>query len=126
PRVLRVPLGTLVADAAPARGPASVALAGALRGPLLDGDDVVTTTTSGLLVLPVAHALVHSRRERPGDELARARSACTSCRVCTDTCPPALRGAPLAPDRVLAALSHLPAEMAAAASGALYCTGCGL
>jgi Na+-translocating ferredoxin:NAD+ oxidoreductase RnfC subunit len=98
-----------------------IAIDGALRGRILDRDDVVDETTPGLLVLPKDHSLIRRRRHSLADELLRARSACIECHVCTDACPHALAGAPIAPHLALRSLAHRRGFADAAA-----CSGCGI
>ena len=72
------------------------------------GDDVVGPLTAQLPLSP--------RQALP--LLRRAADACIYCHRCTDLCPPAQLGAPIAPHR---ALRHSPSEPEAA-----YCTRCGV
>jgi ferredoxin len=122
PRVVAVARGTrvdqLIDDALI---PDWVALDGALRGRLLDREDTIEAATTGLLVLPKDHALVRRRRHSLADELARARSACIECRICTDACPHALAGAAVAPHLALRSLAHQRGF-----SQAVACSGCGV
>jgi Na+-translocating ferredoxin:NAD+ oxidoreductase RnfC subunit len=126
PRVVAVAPGCTVGDLV---GDATVldwvALAGALRGPALDRDQPVDREIGGLWVLPAGHDLVRRRRETGAWARARARSACLECRVCTDSCPTALLGAPLEPHRVMRALAHRLVDPTIV-TGALACIGCAL
>jgi len=127
PRVAVVPLGTPIEDLIDSAEPTWVALAGALRGPALDRDQVVDAELPGLLVLPAGHALVRGRKTTLPVELARAKSACIDCRICTDACPHALAGAPLEPHLALRILLHPRSGPGpSVAAGTLSCTGCGL
>jgi ferredoxin len=72
------------------------------------GDEVVGPLTAQLPLL--------ARPTLP--LLRRAVDACIYCHRCTDLCPPAQLGAPIAPHR---ALRHVPSETEAA-----HCTRCGV
>ena len=67
--------------------------------------EVVTKTTSGILVLPADGA--HAQRYQLSVEkmLNRARSACIQCSYCTQLCPRYLLGHPLRPNRIMRKLS---------------------
>lgn len=117
PSVLHVPVGTSFAEC--------VALAG---GELGEGDfvvaggpmmgrpmtwerarrEVVTKTTSGILVLPADGP--HAQRYALSVEkmLNRARSACIQCSYCTQLCPRYLLGHPLRPNRIMRKLAMSP------------------
>ena len=72
------------------------------------GQDVVGPLTAQLPIVP-----------RPAwPLLRRAIDACIYCHRCTDLCPPAQLGAPIAPHR---ALRHSPSDAEAA-----HCTRCGV
>ena len=122
PRIVSVPRGSRIdAVISDPLIPDWIALDGALRGRILDRDDVVDETTPGLLVLPKDHPLIRRRRHSLADELVRARSACIECRVCTDACPHALAGATIAPHLALRSLAHRRGFADAQA-----CSGCGI
>jgi len=126
---LEAPLavGELVARAGgPAAdvGPAWVALdGGAWGGRAIDREE--PPRSSLVLVLPAEHALVARARTPVVDHLRRVASACEGCRLCTDACPVALDGTPLAPHEIVAAVAQgLDAGTRPAA--AIACAGCGL
>jgi ferredoxin len=93
--------------------------------PEVDDAWVALDLGSLLLVLPAAHEAVRRARTPIADWLVRAASACEGCRMCTDSCPPALGGAPLAPHEVVRTLSTMRDDGVDLAR-TLACTGCGL
>ncbi len=105
-------------------------IGGALGGVLWPADAPLPADTSLCLILPVTHELV--ARLRRGDPWrVRARNTCLSCRVCTDFCPVAQAGIPLAPHRLMRELAGQgPVDttdpaVSDAAHAATACTGCG-
>jgi len=62
---------------------------------------VVTKTTSGILILP--HEGYHAVQERISIKhmLNRAKSACIQCMACTQLCPRHMLGHPLEPHRIM-------------------------
>ena len=92
---------------------------GAPAGQLWDRDQPLREDETLLLCLPQDHEEVQRLRRPLQEELARARAVCPGCRLCTDACPQALRGAPLRPDLI--------ASVVDAPSGwAQGCVGCGV
>jgi Na+-translocating ferredoxin:NAD+ oxidoreductase RnfC subunit len=99
---------------------------GPLGGRLADPEEAVRSSL--VWVVDRAHPLAARARVPVSDWLRRAASACEGCRACTDLCPPALDGAPLAPHALIATLVAGRdafgdgAQLQAAAA----CTGCGV
>ncbi len=107
PMLLRVPAGISLTECLRAAGHEPAAgrqyvLGGPMMGRYVSGEqlerEVVTKTTSGILVMP-------ERAEYTMPELQqminRARSACIQCHYCTDLCPRHLLGHPLEPHRIM-------------------------
>lgn len=115
----------LLARAGGAESPGWVALTGEPLPDAMPEADAPLPLPTGtaaltLTILPAAHPLV--RRYR-ASALPRVRTACLSCRACTDACPEAPRL--VAPHQVMAALARRrpkPARLVPLAAG---CTGCG-
>lgn len=110
PVILKVPVGTFVADcireAAPLVQDYAVIVGGPMMGKIIDDPlaisrAVVTKTTGNIIVLPRDHYLVR----RSGLSLERikhqSRSACIQCRMCTDLCPRYLLGHEIRPHLVM-------------------------
>lgn len=110
PTVLRVPVGTSFRECIEQAGGAvnsryAVVSGGPMMGRRISFENLeretVTKTTSGILVLPEDgwhgnHTEVNIRKM-----LNRAASACIQCSFCTQLCPRALVGHPLAPHRIM-------------------------
>jgi ferredoxin len=126
PGVWNLPIGVRAERAIEMAGGAVVAapvifFGGPLRGGAAAAGDGIGKATSAVTVL--------ERSPRPGRAaLKGAVSACMQCRLCTDLCPPAQLGAPLAPHRALRSFlfddaapprDRLEAEAA-------HCTRCGV
>lgn len=94
---------------------------GPLGGRLADEDDLVRASL--VWVVDRAHPLAAHARVPLGDWLRRAASACEGCRACTDVCPPALDGVPLAPHEVIWTLVSARDDGGRLAAAAA-CTGC--
>lgn len=107
-----VTIGELVAAAGGSPEPAWVAFdGGAASGRLVYADDAVRAETRALVVLPHRHGAVRRALLPAEDARLRAASTCSGCAMCTEVCPRALVGLPIAPHRAL---------------GAADCSGCGL
>ncbi len=129
PGVYRAPVGMPVSLLLEAAGGMKMpgcrlVLGGPMMGPLApeDGDNVVTKTLGGVLVLPPDHTLVRHAQLTMEQARVRARSACIQCRTCTDLCPRHLLGHPIFP--------HLTMRAFAAGNrlepSALLCMECGV
>ncbi len=130
PQVIPVPLGTSLAEVIKAAGGPTVdnyALirGGPMMGQLAQGDEVVTKTSGGIIVLPQAHLLVGKYSLSPLKQLQRARSACEGCRLCTDLCPRYLLGHRIEPHLMIRALSY-ELDMTPYFSSAFLCCQCGI
>jgi len=98
---------------------------GPMMGKEVGLDDVVTKTTSALLVVPVGTLPYSARKIRIDVQLKRARTACCQCRICTDLCPRYLLGHKLEPHKVMRTVSFglMDAESLV---NSLLCSECGL
>ncbi len=103
-----------VADQVAAAGGATesawVAMAGGAAGGRLTYADEQMNARA-LVVLPVEHGVVRRALLSAEDARRRAAAVCSRCGICTELCPRALEGAPLAP--------HL-------GLGKDACSGCGV
>jgi Na+-translocating ferredoxin:NAD+ oxidoreductase RnfC subunit len=132
PKSFWAPLGTsfrelLQAAGGPTSEEFGFFVSGVMMGTLsFDLDEVVTKTTTGLVVLPREHYLI-SRKERPIEAMHRiGKSACDQCSYCTEFCPRYLLGYEVMPHKVMRSLGF-------STSGAEFwnqwgelCCACGL
>lgn len=114
PLVACVPLGTTLADCLMLAGGTTLKDYGAVVGGPMMGKplsrqqleaEVVTKTTSGLIVLPNHHPLLTAAQLPLTHTLNRAGSACIQCSYCTQLCPRYLLGHPLEPHRIMRKLA---------------------
>lgn len=131
PMVVRVPVGTQVGDVldfagGPTIGEYRVVDGGPMMGRVLqDIDQPVTKTTSGLLVLPPHHNVVHRKVMDAAAVQRLTTTICCQCSQCTDLCPRNLLGHSLHPNRLMRVLPGLTLE-SPGAKEALLCSECGV
>jgi Na+-translocating ferredoxin:NAD+ oxidoreductase RnfC subunit len=139
PGVFRVPLGMSYAECIALAGGAKTGdyftitggpVMGRLKEPDSPEDQVVTKTTSGIILLPADHylqrrngiSLIHMRN--------RARAACIQCTMCSASCPRTLLGSPLRPHLVMRAFASAQTTeelvQIGAARNAMLCCECGI
>jgi Na+-translocating ferredoxin:NAD+ oxidoreductase RnfC subunit len=118
PATLRVPIGTSIAqlvewtggvtDAGRGLKPEELAFVagGAMMGRVVQGTDVVTKTTGGLLVLPADNPAVSWMTRPLAKAVRKGMSTCDQCRDCTDLCPRHLLGHALAPHEIMRAINY--------------------
>lgn len=129
--VVKVPVGTLVADLlAFAGGPTisdyKVVDGGPMMGRVLpDTHQPVTKTTSGLIVLPPDHTVVARKIMDPARVRRITNTICCQCSQCTDLCPRNLLGHRLHPHRLMRVLEG-DVTANPAAREALLCSECGI
>lgn len=131
PMVVKVPVGTPVADVIAFAGGAAISDyrvvdGGPMMGRVLpEGNPSVTKTTSGLLLLPPDHTVVAGKTMDPARLRRITNTVCCQCTRCTDLCPRNLLGHTLHPHRLM----RIPDTLVAAspvAREALLCSECGL
>ena len=115
PVILRVPLGISFEACIQAAGGTALSDYRILSGGPMMGklftrqeaqDQVVTKTTSGLVVLPADIPLVRQRETDLRVILRRAKTACIQCSHCTELCPRHLAGHPLQPHKIMRKLAY--------------------
>jgi Na+-translocating ferredoxin:NAD+ oxidoreductase RnfC subunit len=91
-----------------------------------DLDEVVTKTTTGLIVLPTNHYLIN-RMDRPESSMNRiGKSACDQCTYCTEFCPRYLLGYDVQPHKVMRSLGFTKTGEKVWNQYADLCCSCGL
>ncbi len=131
PLVLRVPIGTPVSDIIALAGGTTINSyrivdGGPMMGRvLLDADQPVTKTTSGILVLPEDHNVVRAKIMDPEKLRRFTQTVCCQCTMCTDLCPRYLLGHSLHPHKLMRGFGArlLTGEIA---REALLCSECGI
>ncbi|WP_418765295.1 4Fe-4S dicluster domain-containing protein [Mailhella sp.] len=132
PMVVKVPVGTPVADVIAFAGGATIAEyrvvdGGPMMGKVLPdaSSAVVTKTTSGLLVLPPDHNVVVRKVMDPVRVRQITNTVCCQCSRCTDLCPRHLLGHALHPHKLMRVFAGQDLE-SDIAKEALLCSECGL
>ena len=138
PCTLRVPIGTPsaqvvewaggVTDAGRGLRPDEMAFVagGAMMGRVVQGSDVVTKTTGGLLVLPVDNPVVKWMTRPLANAVRRGMSTCDQCRDCTDLCPRHLLGHALVPHEIMRAINYGLEAPTHIVTAAVLCSECRL
>jgi Na+-translocating ferredoxin:NAD+ oxidoreductase RnfC subunit len=130
-----VPLGISYREIIDYAGPTldhySVLVGGPMMGKLIDNlDDVVTKTTSALIILPQDHILVTKYKtiDSPKQVHQIGKAACDQCTFCTELCPRYLLGHPIQPHLAMRSLvfSGGPEVTNQADTHTLYCCECNL
>ncbi|MCL5030159.1 MAG: 4Fe-4S dicluster domain-containing protein [Bacteroidetes bacterium] len=100
---------------------------GVMMGNLtFDLDEVVTKTTTGLIILPKEHYLI-KRKNQPEQNWHRiGKSACDQCSYCTEFCPRYLLGYEVQPHKVMRSLGFTKTGANVWNQMAELCCSCGL
>ena len=132
PRVFRVPIGVSFADLIQLCAGAKIAEYSILvGGPMMgrmteDADEVVTKTTTGVVVLPKDHSYVMRRRRAVQTEIRMSKSICEQCRYCTDFCPRWLQGHGLEPHKIMRVMDYDRDMETDTITRAYLCCECGV
>jgi len=132
PCICKVPIGTpasAVIELAGGSGISEYALimGGPMMGKVLaNGDEPITKTTSGIIVLPPTHSVIRDKQRNLDQMRFIAKSACTQCSRCTDLCPRYLIGHALEPHRIMRHLAYNPGMLGEVLEDALICSECGI
>ncbi len=130
PATMRVPIGTPLGDLVRLCGgvtggvDAAIVVGGVLAGRLAGFEDTVGRDDSAVSVLPAAHPAVERVGQRTDSMVARARSVCGGCRLCTESCPQHLAGHAIQPHLLMRAMAHGLSTIDDVVLGAGSCTGC--
>lgn len=124
PALISLPIGTPIGEIVAFVGGAPLGHAvrqnDPLHGNLVNENDAVDLDTRVLYVLSHRHPLLVRATVPAHNQLARATSACVSCRVCTDTCPDFINGGTLQPHLLMNGQADSTSAMV------LGCSGCGV
>ncbi|HIU26045.1 MAG TPA: 4Fe-4S dicluster domain-containing protein [Candidatus Copromorpha excrementigallinarum] len=109
PLIVKAPLGTellsCIKESVPYREGFSFITGGPMMGKVRTFDEaetqVVTKTTSGIIVLPVRSKLEKGSELKISEMLLRAKSSCIQCSFCTELCSRHLMGHPLMPHKIM-------------------------
>lgn len=132
PRVVRVPIGTPVADLferlrIEVDEDHVVVDGGPSMGKIINHNIAeVGKTTKALLVLPKSTRAAESKLINERAALSRAESACCQCTRCTDMCPRALLGYPLEPHKMVRTAMGVAKVQPVMVLSATLCCGCGI
>lgn len=135
PSILRVPIGTRVAECVEQCGGPTVndpvfILGGPMMGKFSDtaesmSNDVITKTSGGIIVLPRGHHLHETASLSVREMQKRAATTCIQCRLCTDLCPRFLIGHGFETHKVMRAFGG-GMDTAMGAMQAWMCCECGV
>ena len=132
PTVIRVPVGTRVADIFKELGISvedgyTVLDGGPSMGKVINPETYsVTKTTKGILILPDDTQAILSKKMNTKMAVARAETACCQCTRCTDMCPRHLLGYPLEPHKMVRTAMGVAEVMPEMVISATLCCGCGI
>ena len=131
PGTFCVPIGTRFSEVIKLAGgskikDACIIKGGPMTGTLTNEYDVITKNTNGILVFPENHPVIMKRKAKVSMSIARAKSSCCQCRMCTDICPRNLIGMPVNPGAFMDAVANGATENTKVIKDAMYCVSCGL
>ncbi len=79
---------------------------GPMTGKLVeDINQPITKTTSGIIILPENHYIIHQLEARESLIIKKAQSYCCMCKSCTEVCPRYLIGHAMRPDELMKSVS---------------------
>ena len=132
PSTFFAPIGTSFEDLIKHAGGATVPEYGIFIGGIMmgrltfDTSEVVTKTTTAIIILPRKHYLI-DRMERPVQDMNRiGKSACDQCSYCTEFCPRYLLGYDVQPHKVMRSLVFSKSGEELWNQYADLCCSCGL
>ena len=126
----QVPLGVTLREVLRAAEAPVEGMGFIVNGPMMgyvtqDLDAPVTKTTSGILVLPADHSLIH-KKARTTQDVHKIAYTCDQCMRCSDFCPRDLLGHFVKPHKAMISIGFAPEEGLAWQETALYCCECAL
>jgi len=126
------PIGSSFKELIEHAGGASVKEFGVFVGGIMMGsltfdlDEVVTKTTTGLIILPKDHYLIKRKNQPPQNWHRIGKSACDQCSYCTEFCPRYLLGYEVQPHKVMRSLGFTKTGANVWNQMAELCCSCGL
>ena len=136
PGIVHAPLGTAMSECLAAAGGSLVKdavfiLGGPMMGRVIVGEEalgqeVVTKTSGGLIVLPRGHHLQLNAAQTADSMRRRAAAACIQCRICSDLCPRMLIGHPFETHKVMQVFGSRAELGSEAGKLAHLCCECGV
>ena len=132
PTVVKVPVGTKVADIFKKLGIElddgyTVLDGGPSMGKIINPNTyAISKTTKGILILPDDTQAIISKKMNEKMAIARAETACCQCTRCTDLCPRNLLGYPLEPHKMVRTAMGAAEVMPEMVLSATLCCGCGI
>ncbi|MCM1045679.1 MAG: SLBB domain-containing protein [Candidatus Gastranaerophilales bacterium] len=131
PVTVRVPIGTRIRDVVAMAGQITTAdpvylLGGPMMGGFGTEHQPVTKTTNAVIVLPEDHILVHKKKARFSNSVARAASSCCQCQTCTDLCPRHALGHPIEPHLFMRSAANRDFHDLDPFLNTYFCSSCGL
>lgn len=132
PRVIRVPIGTPVADLFERLGidvdeDHVVLDGGPSMGKIINHNTAeVGKTTKALIVLPKDVRAIEAKSLNERVAVTRAETACCQCTRCTDMCPRSLLGYPLEPHKMVRTAMGAAKVNPVMVLSATLCCGCGI
>ncbi len=132
PSTFFAPVGTSFRQLIEHAGGASVRDFGIFVGGIMMGSltfnlaEVVTKTTTGLIILPKDHYLIKRKNQPPQNWYRIGKSACDQCSYCTEFCPRYLLGYDVQPHKVMRSLGFTKTGSAVWNQMAELCCSCGL
>lgn len=113
PTIIKAPLGCSLRECIEAAGGRAKDCDFIVGGPMMGrfkasyeaDDEVVTKTTSGIIVLPKDSGLARYAELPVSHMLHRAKSACIQCNFCTQMCSRHMLGHPIKPHKIMRKLS---------------------
>lgn len=132
PVVIKVPLGTRIADIfarlnIEVKDGYTVLDGGPSMGKVINPKTyAVNKTTKGILILPNNSQAILSKLTNIELAVKRAETACCQCTRCTDMCPRHLLGYPLEPHKMVRTAMGVAEVMPDMVISATLCCGCGV
>ena len=132
PTVIKVPLGTRIADIferlnVQIKEGYTVIDGGPSMGKIINPKNyAVNKTTKGILILPNNSQAILSKLTNEDLAIKRAETACCQCTRCTDMCPRNLLGYPLEPHKMVRTAMGAVEAMPEMVISATLCCGCGV
>ena len=132
PVVIKVPLGTRIADIfarlnIEVKDGYTVLDGGPSMGKVINPKTyAVNKTTKGILILPNNSQAILSKLTNLELAVKRAETACCQCTRCTDMCPRHLLGYPLEPHKMVRTAMGVAEAMPDMVISATLCCGCGV